>query len=214
MWAPRGTEEYHFFITNIAPAGPSRPIHVAPYPANATLMIELNNYCGNTELRVGFTAKLERGVFAWVAGYGVVHRRAKEINDTGGGNTSNFIPPDPSNLEAQRADGPFDFRHILTVSYVYQLPVGRGLRFLLYTHGAVNEILGGWEIYRDHSLQHRWRLFCGHQLQFRQRRLGGDEFPNYVQNLNRLLIPTTGPRDGSTRPTSQTPLDRGWQLGA
>ena len=182
----KGTKMPSFFITNIAPAGPSGPLHVAPYPANPTLMIELNNY-GNT-IYNGLQAKLEKrfshglqvmASYAW----------AKEIDDTGGGNTSNFIPPDPSNLEAQRADGPFDFRHILTVSYVYQLPVGRGLRFLSTAPGAVNEILGGWEITGITHYNTGGAYSVGINYNSANNGWGGDQFPNYVQNLPPPLDP-------------------------
>jgi len=51
------------------------------------------------------------------------------------------------NLEDPRAcrgDSNFDVRHNVSVNFIYDLPVGRGQRFLRDAPGWVNAILGGW----------------------------------------------------------------------
>jgi hypothetical protein len=40
----------------------------------------------------------------------------------------------------------FDVRHRFTLSYIYQLPFGHGMRFLSGATGAVQQILGGWQV--------------------------------------------------------------------
>ena len=40
----------------------------------------------------------------------------------------------------------FDTTHLLTVDYVYQLPVGRGKALLGQTNRAVDAVLGGWQL--------------------------------------------------------------------
>lgn len=45
-----------------------------------------------------------------------------------------------------RAVSDFDTTHLLTIDYVYQLPVGRGKALLGGTNGAVNAVLGGWQL--------------------------------------------------------------------
>jgi len=40
----------------------------------------------------------------------------------------------------------FDVRHRFTLSYIYQLPIGHGQRFLSGASGAVDQILGGWQV--------------------------------------------------------------------
>jgi hypothetical protein len=182
----KGTKMPGFFITNIAPAGPSGPLHVAPYPANPTLMIETNNY-GNT-IYHGLQAKLEKR-FSNGLQFMASYAWAKEIDDMGGGNTSEFIPPNPSDLRAQRADGPFDFRHIFTASYVYQLPVGRGKRFLSTAPGFVDQALGGWEItgITHYNSGGAYSVFLNYNSA--NNGWGGDQFPNYVQNLPPPLDP-------------------------
>jgi hypothetical protein len=40
----------------------------------------------------------------------------------------------------------FDVRHRFTLSYIYQLPIGHGKRFLSGASGAAEQILGGWQV--------------------------------------------------------------------
>lgn len=51
---------------------------------------------------------------------------------------------DLTNLRTCRADSLFDARHIISVNYVFDLPVGRGQHFLHNANGFVNTVLGGW----------------------------------------------------------------------
>jgi hypothetical protein len=44
-----------------------------------------------------------------------------------------------------RAVSDFDTTHLLTVDWVYQLPVGQGQRFLGSSNGILNALLGGWQ---------------------------------------------------------------------
>ena len=67
------------------------------------------------------------------------------IDDTGtayGGGTG--TPQDPRNRRADRGNASFDVRHRMTVSYLYNLPFGKG-RALLNRGGAANLLLGGWQ---------------------------------------------------------------------
>ena len=40
----------------------------------------------------------------------------------------------------------FDVRHRFTLSYIYQLPLGHGKRFLSGISGAAEQVLGGWQV--------------------------------------------------------------------
>jgi hypothetical protein len=51
---------------------------------------------------------------------------------------------DLTNLRTCRADSLFDARHIISANYVYDLPVGRGQRFLGNSSSWLNTIIGGW----------------------------------------------------------------------
>jgi hypothetical protein len=48
------------------------------------------------------------------------------------------------NLQAEKALSSFDSRQRLVVSYVYDLPVGQGQRFLQNAHGITQKLVGGW----------------------------------------------------------------------
>jgi hypothetical protein len=52
----------------------------------------------------------------------------------------------PLNPEQQRAVSDFDIRHIINANLLWELPIGRGRRFLGDSPGFVDAILGGWQI--------------------------------------------------------------------
>jgi hypothetical protein len=65
------------------------------------------------------------------------YSHAIDDSSTGGfGNNPSFI--DSYNLKSGRASSDFDVRHILNISYVYDLPFFRGT-------GLTNKLLGGWQ---------------------------------------------------------------------
>jgi hypothetical protein len=70
----------------------------------------------------------------------------KEIDIGGSGFSNSVAPQNPLDPKSDRAVGIFDRRHVWTLSYVYQLPFGRGKKFLANIGGAANQLLGGWEV--------------------------------------------------------------------
>jgi len=64
--------------------------------------------------------------------------------DSVGSNTD--VAQDPNNLHAERSLSYFDVRQRLVVSYVLDLPVGKGQRFLHDVNGVTNALVGGWGI--------------------------------------------------------------------
>lgn len=61
-----------------------------------------------------------------------------------GGGSAGPQPQDPRNMKAERGNSIIDMRHRLTVSYLYELPVGKG-KALMDRGGFANAILGGWQ---------------------------------------------------------------------
>ena len=59
---------------------------------------------------------------------------------------NNQRPQDPFNLAAERAVSANDIRHNLVASFIYELPIGRGKRFLGTSNGVANALLGGWQV--------------------------------------------------------------------
>ncbi len=75
-------------------------------------------------------------------------------------NASNFFasagdpnfPQNSLDTRAERGRSNFDIRHRLSVSYAYDLPFGRGGRFLA-DRGLLSSLLGGWQTYGIVTLQ-------------------------------------------------------------
>lgn len=64
------------------------------------------------------------------------------IDDSTGRN----VTQDARNLRADRGNSDFDARHRLAVSYIYELPFGRGKPLGKNWGQALNAVLGGWEL--------------------------------------------------------------------
>jgi hypothetical protein len=60
--------------------------------------------------------------------------------------TGNIIPvQNPYDLRAERAESIFDVPQVLQLSYVYELPVGRGRTFGRQMNSILDAIIGGWQ---------------------------------------------------------------------
>ena len=68
------------------------------------------------------------------------------IDIGGSGFAATINAENPDNIPADRASGNFDIRHVFTTSWVYDLPFGKGRRFLVGSGGLANGLLGGWEM--------------------------------------------------------------------
>ncbi len=67
---------------------------------------------------------------------------------SGGGlsTTNSRTPTDIRNFREERARSDFDRTQVFTAASVWEVPVGRGRRFLSSASGIVNQLLGGWSI--------------------------------------------------------------------
>jgi hypothetical protein len=61
-----------------------------------------------------------------------------------GFSSNEFAAQDPFNPKTQKALSYQDTPHTLVISYIYELPVGPGRKYL--NHGVASKILGGWQI--------------------------------------------------------------------
>lgn len=117
---------------------------------------ELNyqNYNGNANYN-SFQSKVQHNFsngFLLLASYTF----SKTIDDTGGTfvgeGSRGFTFQDSYNRAADRGLASQDSRHRLVVSYVYELPFGRGKRYL-NRGGFVDQALGGWQVNGISSFQ-------------------------------------------------------------
>ena len=53
---------------------------------------------------------------------------------------------DSANLRLDRARADFDQKHVIILTWIYELPFGKGKRFLNSVPGVVNALLGGWSL--------------------------------------------------------------------
>ncbi len=65
--------------------------------------------------------------------------------DNSSGESSGSPIQNARNLAAQRGSSTFDVRHKLSLSGSYELPFGKGRRYLTHAPGAVEWIAGGWQ---------------------------------------------------------------------
>ena len=63
------------------------------------------------------------------------------------------VPQNANDLRAERGPAEFDVTHRLVVSYVYELPWGRGRHWGQSWSAPTNLILGGWQISGIHAVQ-------------------------------------------------------------
>jgi Carboxypeptidase regulatory-like domain/TonB dependent receptor len=70
---------------------------------------------------------------------------SKDLSDTQGDSQNRFEPLlDNARPDLNYSRSPFDINHAINVNYVYELPIGRGKRFLGNSRNIVDKILGGW----------------------------------------------------------------------
>lgn len=69
----------------------------------------------------------------------------KALNNTYASSSSVFDQPTTfRNPDLRRGLAPFDITHSFKANFIYELPVGRGRRFMSGANGWVNGLLGGW----------------------------------------------------------------------
>jgi hypothetical protein len=88
---------------------------------------------------------------------GLAYTFSKSIDDqsvdpvgasSGGGlsTTNSRTPSDIRNWRNERALSDFDRTHVVTATFVYDLPFGRGKRLLRSASGVANHVVGGWSV--------------------------------------------------------------------
>ena len=92
----------------------------------------------------GLEVKLEKRYshgYQFMLGYNWSKNIDMETNDQGSGSSDN-----PYNYRTMRGPSSIDFGQRFVGSFVLELPVGRGRRFASQVPGAVNAIIGGWQL--------------------------------------------------------------------
>ncbi len=120
--------------------GPGAVVSRRPYPnlSDSTGVVPWGNSVYNS-LQTTFERRMGSvrfsGSWTW----------AHSIDDTSG-ESSNSPIQNSRNLAAQRGNSTFDVRHKLTVSGTYELPFGKGKRWLRAAPRPLEWITGGWQL--------------------------------------------------------------------
>jgi hypothetical protein len=107
-----------------------------------------NYHAAQFTLRRRFSSGLGLSM-AYTFGKSIDNQSVDPVGASSGGGlstTNSRTPTDIRNFRDERGRSDFDRTHVLTAASVWEVPVGKGKRFLGSSHGIVNQILGGWTI--------------------------------------------------------------------
>ncbi len=107
-----------------------------------------NYHAAQFTLRRRFSSGLGLSM-AYTFGKSIDNQSVDPVGASSGGGlstTNSRTPTDIRNFRDERGRSDFDRTQVLQAASVWELPVGKGRQFLSSSHGAVNQILGGWTL--------------------------------------------------------------------
>ncbi len=107
-----------------------------------------NYHAAQFTLRRRFSDGLGLGM-AYTFGKSIDNQSVDPVGAASGGGlstTNSRTPTDIRNFREERARSDFDRTQVFQASSVWELPVGKGRRFLGSSRGIVNQIFGGWTV--------------------------------------------------------------------
>jgi hypothetical protein len=107
-----------------------------------------NYHAAQFTLRRRFSTGLGLSM-AYTYGKSIDNQSVDPVGATSGGGlstTNSRTPTDIRNFREERGRSDFDRTHVFTAASVWEVPVGRGRRFLGSSSGIVNQVFGGWTI--------------------------------------------------------------------
>lgn len=131
---------------NQARLGPDTIKSRRPFPDYGNITGGYISSVGNSTYN-GLQVRLERRLSAglsFLSSYNWSKSIDQNFGISSGSDSSEFFAQDSSNLKAERAASDYDARHRWVLSYVYDLPFGKGRRFSS-SNGFVNAFIGGWQ---------------------------------------------------------------------
>ena len=131
-----------------------KPFFFIPYPqySGGLNVIDSNDFSTYHALEVQLQHRFSNGV-----AYNLAYTWSKSLDTrsfdptltvvgTGNASTAADTPFDINNRRLNYAPSDFDRRHVLQWNLLYELPFGKGKRWLSTSGGLMNRIIGGWEI--------------------------------------------------------------------
>jgi hypothetical protein len=137
-----GTSVVHVFndtVTN--PYNPATGLPTYPAYDIGFEYKEFTNHASTNALQLGLQRDYSTGLQ-----FSINYELSHSINNGGIGGGESDTPENPNCLPCERASSDQDMRHYFTASTVWQVPMGRGRRFLGGVSCPVDAILGGWQL--------------------------------------------------------------------
>jgi hypothetical protein len=132
------SEDLNLLPPSTTPFDPAR----RPYPRfESAELIQT----GGSSIYHGFTVQADRRVASDLT-FNVNYTWAKALTDVNLRDYTSGAQQNQYQRYLERADDPNIRRQQLRFSYIYNLPVGKGKRFLSSIPGVANAIIGGWEL--------------------------------------------------------------------
>ncbi len=147
---------------NIPPPGPGDVTARRPFPKFGQFQnMHAPVHSSYQALQARFQRRFSQGLTVLSA-----YSYSKSIDVGSGIRTTDgdkLTTSDTANLRRERGLSAFDFRQRWTTSWLYELPIGKGRRFLSGASGAANVILGNWQLGSILTLQDGFPLTanCG-----------------------------------------------------
>ena len=123
----------HFWQDQFASLYTLSTIGMSYYNAAQLILRHPTSYGLNLDFSYTFSNSIDMGSDT---------ERGTEFNNNGG-NFSNILNTWKPALN--RAHSDFDIRHLIIADWVYQLPVGRGKKYLASANAVTDALLGGWQ---------------------------------------------------------------------
>jgi len=131
---------------------PNQQFAVITYISNEG---DSNYHAAQFTLRRRFSSGLGLSM-AYTFGKSIDNQSVDPVGASSGGGlstTNSRTPTDIRNFRNERGRSDFDRTQVLQAASVWELPVGRGKRFLRSSPGVVNHLLGGWTINSIYTFQ-------------------------------------------------------------
>lgn len=131
---------------NVARPGPGPFAPRRPYPLDPgpIFLGETNATSTYHAFRAQFEKRLSAGFS--VLSYYTLAKHLDNATALADGFGGQFFIQDPENIAAEKARSSDDARHRFVTSYVWQLPVGAGRRWLTNSPAVVDAVFGGWQV--------------------------------------------------------------------
>ena len=161
-----------------------------PYPMYQNVNAE-SPYVGDSYYHSAQVTVTERfasggtllGNYSWSKSLGNSESTQSQVENHVQGAIQDF-----TNLRAEKSYNSFDVPHRLVVSYILDLPVGHGRRFLSNSSGVVNDLVGGWNVSGINTFQSGFpEAVTATANNFANLYGAGTIRPNYVAGCNKKI---------------------------